>query len=150
MVATVKSVAHLAEMWRARSFRTEQTQTTNFLAYEAGGSWRVRNTRATLRMQMTMPAHTLHSLGVLKRAKSTARHKRITWNLMIPAAASTAKLVAIRQTCTYSRQFAVRTLDLFVLMKVCAAKKGYHLNATLGGGPCGVHFPSPIFHPFSI
>jgi hypothetical protein len=33
--------------------------------------------------------------------------------------------------------------------KVCAAKKGYHLNATPGGGPSGVHFPSSIFHPFS-
>jgi len=30
-------------------------------------------------------------------------------------------------------------------------EKGYHLNATLAGGPCAVHFPSSIFHlPFSI
>ena len=32
----------------------------------------------------------------------------------------------------------------------CAARMRYHLNATPGGGPCSVHFPSSIFHPFSI
>src|SRR5215469_2068173 len=64
------------------------------------------------------------------------------------AAASTAKLVAIRQTYTYCRQFAVRAFDL--LMKASAAKKGCHLNATPGGDACWCafsifHFPS-IFH----
>ena len=27
-------------------------------------------------------------------------------------------------------------------------EKGYHLNAPPSAGPCGVHFPSSIFHPF--
>jgi hypothetical protein len=67
---------------------------------------------------------------------------------MIPAAASTVELVAIRQTYTYTRQFAVRGFDLRAHEGVRYEKEGYHLNATPGGGPCGVHFPSSIFRHF--
>src|SRR6516165_10194255 len=61
---------------------------------------------------------------------------------MIPAAASTVKLVAIRQTYTYSRQFAVRTLDLCAHEVRC--EKRIPLGRHTWRCPCGLHFPSSI------